>query len=156
MIATTNAVVTTPTISGSSNISAQGQPGSYHTLVIIHALLLGAAFVIVFPMGVVGLRLRWAISFKTHWILQLFASIGAFIGLGVAIYFSIIGIQYDGFSEAHQIIGISVVALLACQIGFGYVHHLKFKAIGCRTGSSYIHMWLGRLLIYGGMMNAVL
>ncbi|OAP56499.1 hypothetical protein AYL99_09678 [Fonsecaea erecta] len=156
MTATQNAVATVPSISGMSSISAEGQPGYYHSLVYTHAILLGVAFVIVFPVGVLGLRWKWLIAFKVHWMLQLFATVGAYLGLAVAIFLSITGVEYTAFNETHQILGISVVAALSFQVVMGYVHHVNYKKVGRRTVPSYFHIWLGRVLIYAGMVNAIL
>ncbi|EXJ53444.1 uncharacterized protein A1O5_13312 [Cladophialophora psammophila CBS 110553] len=156
MPATQNAVTTLPSISGTSNVSAEGQPDYYHGLVYAHAILLGVAFVIVFPVGVLGLRWRWSIAFKVHWMLQLFATVGAYIGLAVAVAMSITGIEYAAFGETHQILGIIVVAVLSFQVVMGYIHHVNYKRAGRRTTPSYFHLWLGRVLIYAGMVNAVL
>jgi hypothetical protein len=47
---------TVPQISGTINIGATPLPGSVAVFVIIHAICLGGAFVLVFPLGVVILR----------------------------------------------------------------------------------------------------
>ncbi|OAL26718.1 hypothetical protein AYO22_04071 [Fonsecaea multimorphosa] len=156
MTATQNAVSTVPKISGTSSVSAEGQPEYYHALVYSHAILLGGAFVIVFPVGVLGLRWRWTIAFKVHWILQLFATVGAYLGLAAAVFMSINGIEYAAFNQTHQILGICVVAVLSVQVIMGYIHHVNYKRFGRRTAPSYFHIWLGRVLIYGGMVNAIL
>jgi Eukaryotic cytochrome b561 len=156
MTATQNAQTTLPHISGTSNVATRAQGSAYRALVVLHALLLGVAFIVVFPLGVIGLRWKWSVSFGVHWITQSIASIAAFVGLAVAIALSIVGIEYDGFDEGHQILGIVVVALLVLQITAGYIHHARFKVLGRRTSVSYAHLWLGRIVIYGGMLNAIL
>ena len=145
-----------PQLSGTVNLSTKPQVASYKTLVVLHALLLGVAFVVVFPVGVVGLRLRWKLAFKVHWLIQIFASLASFIGLALAIALSITGIEYNDFKEPHQILGICVVALLALQLAAGFWHHANFKKLARRTPISYGHIWLGRIVIYGGMTNSIL
>ena len=145
-----------PQISGTINISTKAQGESYKALVVLHALLLGIAFVMVFPLGVIGLRFRWKFAFRAHWLAQSIGSLASFTGLALAIALSIVGIEYDDITEAHQILGICVVALLALQLAAGYWHHLNFKRIGRRTAVSYAHIWLGRIAIYGGMINSIL
>lgn len=145
-----------PQISGTVNISTKAQSESYKALVVLHALLLGIAFVAVFPLGVVGLRFRWKIAFGAHWFTQSIASLASFIGLAIAIALSIVGVEYDEFTEPHQILGVCVVAVLALQLVAGYWHHLNFKKLGRRTAISYGHIWLGRIAIYGGMINSIL
>ena len=156
MTATQNAMTTLPQISGTSNVATKTQGSSYRALVVLHALLLGIAFVVIFPLGVIGLRWKWSISFGTHWFTQSIASLASFVGLALAITLSIVGVEYDGFDEGHQILGICIVALLVLQIAAGYIHHLRFKSLGRRTRISYAHIWLGRFAIYGGMVNAIL
>ena len=156
MTATQNAATVLPQKSGTSNTATKAQGSSYRALVVLHALLLGVAFVVIFPLGVIGLRWKWPVSFGAHWFAQSIGSLASFVGLALAIALSIIGVEYDGFHEAHQLLGICIAALLVAQIAAGYIHHSKFKVAGRRTPVSYAHMWLGRAVIYGGMVNAIL
>lgn len=144
----------TPAISGTSNINTKALPGSFAILVIIHAICLGGAFVLLFPIGVV--ILRWFGSVRFHWVLQVFAAFVSIIGLVVAIALSIMDPLYQGLDEGHQIIGIVVVAALFVQAALGYVHHINYKKQGGRTWSTYVHLWTGRVVIVIGMLNAVL
>ena len=143
-----------PAISGTSNINTQALPGSVSVLVIIHAICLGGAFVLLFPLGVVVLR--WFGFVKLHWMLQIFAAFVCVIGLVVAIVLSLMDPEYKGLDEGHQIIGIVVVAALFLQGALGYVHHRNYKKLGRRTWVSHAHLWTGRVLIVIGMLNAVL
>ena len=145
-----------PTISGKSDIGTQPQPSYYRALVVIHALFLGVSFVIVFPLGVIGLRFGFRGAFHIHWILQSLAATACLIGLILAITLSVTGIEYSSFSEAHQIIGIIAVAVLLVQAPLGYRHHQMYKAIGARTWVSHLHLWIGRSVIVLGMVNTVL
>jgi hypothetical protein len=145
-----------PTISGTSNIAVTEQSGSYTALVALHALLLGGAFVIVFPLGIIGLRIRWKWAFTIHWVLQLVASSASLVGLALAIALSIMGIEYNSFDETHQVLGIIIIALLTAQIVAGIWHHRTWKRIGGRSIITYGHMLLGRILLYAGMVNAIL
>jgi Eukaryotic cytochrome b561 len=145
-----------PQLTGTSNISTKTQGSSYRAFVVLHALLLGFAFVVLFPLGTIALRHGWKVAFGAHWITQVTASVASLIGLALAIALSIIGVEYNGFDEAHQVLGLCVVALLAAQVLGGYWHHLNFKKLGRRIAVSHGHMWLGRCLIYSGMVNTVL
>jgi hypothetical protein len=156
MPSTTNEELTLPTILGTASIHAKGQPSYYNALVYIHAILLGVVFVLVFPIGVIGLRLNRSFAVKLHWLLQTLATITAYIGLAIAITLSIVGIEYSDFTQGHQILGLIVVGLLALQILLGTVHHGIYKKLGRRSISSYLHMGLGRVVIYAGMINAIL
>ena len=153
---TTSAQATLPTIVGTSSIHAKGQPSYYDGLVYTHAILLGVAFVIVFPFGVIGLRWKWRVAFKLHWIFQVIATAAAYIGLAIAVTLSVVGIEYSDFNQGHQVLGLIVVGLLSLQVLFGYVHHQKYKKVGHRTVPSYLHIGLGRIVIYAGMVNAIL
>ncbi|KIW12035.1 hypothetical protein PV08_09309 [Exophiala spinifera] len=143
-----------PSISGTSNIHATAQPGYINDLVILHAVLLGLAFVIAFPLGT--LTLRAFRSFTTHWIVQLISLTASSVGFGVAIALSILGIEWRHFSAAHQIIGIVVIVLALAQGQLGYWHHMQYKKLGKRTSVSYMHIALGRGVIWLGMVNLVL
>src|SRR4051794_29682730 len=101
MPATQNDLATLPSITGTSNLHATGQPEYYHDLVYTHAVLLGIAFVIIFPLGVIGLRWNWRMAFKGHWILQAIASVAAYIGAALAIWLSVVGVEYSDFDQGH-------------------------------------------------------
>ncbi|KAJ9606481.1 hypothetical protein H2200_009442 [Cladophialophora chaetospira] len=156
MPAAQNDEPTLPKIAGTSSLHAKGQPEYYHGLVYAHATLLGAAFVLVFPLGVIALRWNWPFAFKGHWILQAVASVAAYLGAILAIVLSVVGIEYSDFTEGHQILGLIVVGLVSLQLLLGYLHHQQYKKQGRRSVSSYFHIGLGRVLIYAGMVNAVL
>jgi hypothetical protein len=145
-----------PTVSGTSNIAVKAQSGSYQTLVIVHAILLGAAFVIVFPLGVMALRTRWKLAFTLHYVTQSLTTTAAIVGLALAIALSIVGVEYDNFDEVHQIFGFCILGLLVLQALGGIVHHRLYKKLSRRTLVSHGHIWLGRAVIYGGMVNAIL
>jgi hypothetical protein len=53
----------------------------------------------------------------------------------------------------HPVIGIIVFVMVLVQPVFGRLHHNGYKATGGRTGWSYAHLWLGRLLITLGVIN---
>ena len=156
MPASHNDQATLPNISGTSNLHAKGQPGYYNGLVYVHAILLGVAFVLAFPLGIIGLRWNWRVAFKVHWMLQVVASVAAYIGAAVAVVLSVVGIEFSDFNEGHQVLGFIVVGLLSVQALLGYLHHRQYKNVGRRSVSSYLHIGLGRIVIYAGMVNAIL
>lgn len=125
-------------------------------LVVVHAVLFILSFVILFPLATIALRLEWAHSFRTHWITQCVAVILSFVAFAIAIAQSVQSKAYSSFDEAHQILGIIVTACLLIQVFLGFRHHIIFKAIRSRTWFSYTHMVFGRVVIYAGMVNAVL
>ncbi|KAK5202919.1 hypothetical protein LTR47_011563 [Exophiala xenobiotica] len=143
-----------PSVAGTSNINTTAQPGYTNDLVVLHAILLGVAFVIAFPLGAVSLRVLR--SFNIHWIIQLFTSVACLIGLCVAIALSVLSVKWADFDLAHQIIGIVVVVLALVQGMLGYRHHLNYKKFKGRTVVSYVHFLFGRAIIWFGMLNTVL
>lgn len=145
-----------PVLTGTKSTHIRPQPKVYSNLVVIHALMLCAAFVIIFPLGVIGLRWNWAHGFAWHWMFQALGLLGAFGGMGVAIAHSIIGIVHDSFNEPHQLIGLGVCSLLILQAWFGYAQHQRNKVYKEWTWASWWHVLFGRVLIYGGMVNAAL
>lgn len=151
-----NANVMQPEIDGVQNQDVRPQPASYGMLKKIHAGFLVAAFLIVFPIGVLGLRLNLAFSFNLHWVSQLFACVAVLTGFVVSLVMSVIGIQYSSFNQPHQIVGILVCLLVGIQAYFGREHHIHYFLYKKRTWYSYVHLSLGRVVLYGGMVNVVL
>lgn len=146
-----------PDLAGSTqNVNMQPQPAYYHNLVVIHALALCTAFLVFFPIGVIGLRWRWTHGFYWHWIVQTVGVVAALVGLGVAIAQSILGIVHDSFNQPHQLLGIALCALLPLQAFFGRAQHLRNKIYKKWTWASWAHVLGGRVLIYGAGVNAAL
>ncbi|KAA8645171.1 hypothetical protein EYZ11_006694 [Aspergillus tanneri] len=110
----------------------------------IHGLLLGTAYLILLPIGVVAMRCGLAKSFKYHWIIQLVGSV--FIWSGV-----LLGIlQSRRLDTTHQWIGITVAICSLVQILLGWRHHVVFMKTKRRQWASHSHIWLGRgFLIFG-------
>lgn len=77
-----------------------------------------------------------------------FALFIAAAGLGIWITDS-----EDFWSDAHPIIGIVLLGLLAYQGFAGLYHHKKIQKTGRRTWISYSHIWIGRIAIILGMIN---
>lgn len=69
---------------------------------------------------------------------------------------SILGIQHAHFTHPHQIVGPSVALLVALQVYFGQANHIRCELFKKRTWFRFVHMDLGKMVIYGGMVNAVL
>ena len=88
--------------------------------------------------------------------MQIFATTACVFGLVFAIAFSALDPEYNTFSEGHQIIGIVAVVALVVQALLGYQHHQGYKKYGQRTVVTNSHLWLGRVAIVLGMVNAVL
>lgn len=145
-----------PIIEGVGNSDVRPQPGAYYRLIIVHASLLVAAFLIVFPAAVVGLRLNLENSFRIHWMSQVFGTAGVLTGFIFAIVTSIIGIRYSRLNELHQILGILVCSSVGLQVYLGREHHIRHVLYQKRTWFSHAHLIVGRFAMYGGMVNATL
>lgn len=149
-----NSPGTIPSISGTSDVDVTPLPSSVPALIIIHAVCLAGSFLLLFPLGVVALR--WFGRIRWHWMLQVLATLVCIVGLAIAIAFSVMDPEYVSFNEAHQIIGIVVVAALIIQVGLGYFHHKSYQRLGRRSWISHSHLWMGRVAMILGMVNAVL
>jgi hypothetical protein len=126
---------------------------SRHKLIIAHGVLASLAFVLLFPVGSILIRLG---SFRGVWIVhglfQLFAYLVYIAAFGIGVWM-INNIPVNLLDNYHPIIGIVVFVLLFFQPILGFIHHLKFKKYSRRTVWSYGHLWLGRILITLGMIN---
>jgi len=123
---------------------------------IAHAALAASAFVFFFPVGAMAMRLLpGRLALVVHALCQLFAFMifiaAAGIGLWMCVY--IRSSDFDLTRMYHPIIGIVIFCLLFIQPIGGILHHMGYKRHGGRTGISYLHIWLGRLLITFGMIN---
>ena len=115
-----------------------------------HGFIMGVAFLLLFPAGVVALKSGASWSFKYHWMLQLAASLT--VGLGVALGFFL----RKSIDTAHQRIGIGIAFCLGIQGVLGWRHHVIFLRIRRRTWLSHTHIWLGRAVMVGGWSNLVM
>lgn len=121
----------------------------------MHGVLASLAFVILFPVGSILIRLG---SFRGAWLIH-----GLFQIFTYLVYTAAVGIgiwmvqqapaQVGLLGKYHPIIGLVLFAALFFQPIMGYVHHLKYKKYQRRTFWSYGHLWLGRLAITLGMIN---
>ncbi|EKG17309.1 DOMON domain protein [Macrophomina phaseolina MS6] len=115
-----------------------------------HAVLACLAMVIFFPAGAISIRM---FSFPGllwfHGGLQVFAYAMFTAAVGIGIYIG----QGEYIQTYHGVIGLVVFSLLFFMPIFGWLHHQLFKRYGHRTFWSYIHIWLGRLLITLGIIN---
>ncbi|KAF2995225.1 hypothetical protein E8E13_002247 [Curvularia kusanoi] len=128
---------------------------SRQQVLIAHGVLASLAFVILFPVGSILIRLG---SFRGAWLIH-----GLFQVFTYLVYTAAVGIgiwlaqqapaQVGLFDRYHPIIGLVLFAMLFFQPIMGYVHHLKFKRYKRRTIWSYEHLWVGRIAITLGMIN---
>ncbi len=122
-----------------------------HRLVLAHGVLACLAFVAIFPIG--GILIRVADFTGLVWIhaaLQLVGYLFYIIAFGMGVY---LANQLDYMSKAHPIIGIGLFVVLFFQPFLGVLHHRLFKKYGHRTFWSYMHLFHGRIAILLGMVN---
>ncbi|KEQ72207.1 CBD9-like protein, partial [Aureobasidium namibiae CBS 147.97] len=137
--------------SASGSSSSSGATGSviYNR---VHGIFMAIAFVILFPLGVLVLRLGHSVI--GHGIVQATAYCFVIVGLGTGIYLSQQN-NLTGYNTAHQIIGLVLFALLAIQALGGLIHHLLFRR-GHKTIIGKVHMVFGICLLILGIVNVPL
>lgn len=143
-----------------------------NSIMIAHGVMAALAFVILFPVGGIMIRL---LSFPglvwVHAVFQAVAYLVYIIAFGLGIYLAT-QLEYVSFTSAtdsllhlatdnrllqmnnsHPIIGIVLFVVLFLQPILGFVHHKMFKKYGTRTAWSYGHLWIGRAAITLGIIN---
>ncbi|KAF2258957.1 CBD9-like protein [Lojkania enalia] len=120
----------------------------------VHAALMCGAFVLLFPIGVVFLRVlervRW------HAWMQGFGLVIAVIGVGVGIY---LGREYNhskNVNSAHQILGLIIVIVAIGQFILGLSHHSLFKRRQRPTSLGRAHLYIGPFILIVGAVNGFL
>ncbi|KAI5794332.1 hypothetical protein DFH27DRAFT_130337 [Peziza echinospora] len=125
-------------------------------VLIAHGVLMAIAFLILYPLG--SIVIRFIAPYLTKPMpLYLHAGI-QFVSFILTLVGFILGLQVGDMhhvpeSERHKILGIFVFVFLVIQIPLGWVHHIMYKKTGGRTGISHVHIWNGRLVIVGGIVN---
>lgn len=120
-------------------------------MLIAHGVMAALAFVILFPVGAISIRL---LNFPGlvwfHAAFQAFAYLVFLVAFGLGVSIA----NTEGvLSEYHPIIGIVLFVLIFFQPIFGFLHHSLYKKHNSRTLSSYVHLWLGRIVITLGIIN---
>lgn len=119
------------------------------------------------PLG--GILIRSGIKsphlLRIHAFLQSFSYLIYILAAGMGIYlvneFSY-G-EYSMWSDPHTRVGVGILALAFLMPFLGYIHHSIYKRRAAqlkeggprpgRTAPGYLHLWLGRFLIFVGMIN---
>ncbi|KAI5235959.1 CBD9-like protein [Aureobasidium subglaciale] len=139
------------TTSSSSSSAASSAPSEIYNRV--HGIFGAIAFVILFPLGVLVLRLGHSVI--GHGIVQATAYCFVIVTLGTGIYLSENTPGMNNYNSAHQIIGLVLFSLLAIQAIGGLLHHILFRR-GTKTPLGKVHMILGIGLLILGIVNAPL
>lgn len=144
--------VTTDTGSATfGNSSDGGSASKTDTLITAHGVLASLAFVALFPIGSILIRIA---SFTgliwVHAVFQLVAYGIYIVAFGMGVY---LATELNYMSNHHPVIGIVLLVVLLTQPITGFIHHRLFKKNGSRTGTSYMHLWIGRGAILLGIIN---
>ncbi|KAK1814361.1 hypothetical protein LTR12_011258 [Friedmanniomyces endolithicus] len=138
--------------SNGSNAGYPSFPSNFHLMVTAHAVLATLAFSLLFPIGGIVIRLA---SFPGLWwihgVFQILAYILYIAAFAIGVYMAN---TMDLMGENHPVIGIVLFVVLLFQPVLGALHHVMFKKYSRRTVWSYGHIWLGRVAITVGMVNA--
>ncbi|KAI9846815.1 MAG: hypothetical protein M1838_001138 [Thelocarpon superellum] len=139
-------------------LSGAALVGSVHDDVdfalIFHALIMCGAFVLLFPIGVLWLRLFGKINL--HYINNVITVLLVLVGLGLGVKVSGEYNQSKNFTGAHQIIGILVVLACIVQVILGFAHHSMFMRLQRPTPMGLVHRILGPGLIVVALVNGVI
>lgn len=136
-------------LSGSSAATDTQQDNDY--ALIAHAVVMCLAFVIVFPLG--ALLLRVLESVRLHAIVQIIALVLVVVGFAAAIYVSGEYNKSKFYNSAHQIIGLLVLFAVLLQLTLGILHHRMWKRERRPTWLGKIHLYLGPAAILTGIIN---
>lgn len=116
-----------------------------------HGFLMGVAFLVGFPLGVVLMRAAGGNPFKRHWMVQMAAT--ALTWLGVAVGAVMTGGRPP--KSVHQWVGVVIALSLGVQAVLGWRHHVLFLRIRRRSGVSHAHIWIGRAALLAGWFNVL-
>jgi len=116
-----------------------------------HGIIAGLAFVILFPLGAIAIRLfsfPGLVAF--HAACQCLGYLFFVVAFGLGVY---IANKMKYINQPHAVIGIVLFILAFFQPILGAVHHSNFKKFQARTMASHGHIWLGRIIITLGIIN---
>ncbi|CAG7560104.1 unnamed protein product [Fusarium equiseti] len=118
----------------------------------LHGVFMVLSIVFLMPVGVVLLRSGgWV---KWHALNQVIATLGVFAGFGIGVANSFYYQRSRSFDDPHQIVGFVVTGLLLGQFGLGVMHHTQYKKTQTPTRYGKIHLWVGRIILFLGTLNA--
>ncbi|KAI8633282.1 CBD9-like protein [Xylariaceae sp. FL1651] len=139
---------------GSPSESSDSKPDPGFTLARAHGLLLGLAFMVLFPLGAIVLVTGYGKAFKAHLVLQLTATLASFSGVALIAWPILANGGLERFLRSHPLFGMILMVLLAVQVWLGWWHHKNFVRLQKKTLPTFVHRWNGRFLIFLGSINA--
>ncbi|KAF5025245.1 hypothetical protein F66182_2711 [Fusarium sp. NRRL 66182] len=120
----------------------------------LHGVFMVLSIVFLMPVGVVLLRSGgWV---KWHALNQAIATVGVLAGFGIGVANSFYYQRSRSFDSPHQIIGFVVTGLLLGQFGLGVMHHTQYRRTQTPTKYGKFHLWVGRIILFLGTLNAFL
>ncbi|KAF7534680.1 hypothetical protein G7054_g5991 [Neopestalotiopsis clavispora] len=119
-----------------------------------HAVIMVLCFIGLYPFGILVLRLgNWV---RWHAVNQGVALIGVIIGFGLGVHSSYFYNRSKGFKSGHQVLGILLFIFVIGQFVLGFMHHRIYKKTQQPTKLAPVHVWMGRVIIPVGVINAFL
>lgn len=145
--------VATTTSSGSTSGSgvAPQTTEKYKNILMAHAIMAPAAFVLLFPVGAMGIR---ALSFPglvfihAGWMIFTLGVVIAALSLGI--WMAVVTKQIE---TTHAIVGLVVFGSLFAQPASGLAHHLLYKKQGRPNIATLPHVFWGRAVVTLGIIN---
>ncbi|KAK4193314.1 hypothetical protein QBC35DRAFT_511231 [Podospora australis] len=119
------------------------------TILAAHGIIAALVMAVLYPLGSLLMPLLGKWWVHGAWQVIAFALMWAAFGLGVQ------SAKDRGilFSQTHTILGTVVIAFFGIQPALGYYHHLQYVKTQSRGAVSYVHIWLGRILMLLGVIN---
>ncbi|CAG8979045.1 hypothetical protein HYALB_00013209 [Hymenoscyphus albidus] len=145
-------VITGGANGGLSNVGLQNiSPELMASVIQAHALMGVIAFVLLFPIGAMIIRLlhfRLTLWMHAGWMLLAYGLAIACMGTGI--WYA----RLEGYmGSSHAILGIFVVCALILQPFSGLFHHLMYKKTGTSSFATPVHVWWGRIIVSLGIIN---
>ncbi|KAF2494150.1 CBD9-like protein [Lophium mytilinum] len=128
--------------------------GDMDYIIPIHAAAMCGAFVLLYPSGVLLLRVLEKVLW--HAWMQGLATIVAILGVGLGIKLSLTYNHSKSFNSAHQLLGLVVVLACIVQFALGYLHHRAYKRTQRPTPLGRIHRFAGPAILLIGIANGFL
>ncbi|KAH7326113.1 hypothetical protein B0I35DRAFT_126137 [Stachybotrys elegans] len=118
----------------------------------MHGVFMAIACVALFPSG--AMMLRIFNNPKWHAINQSVGALFVIVGFPLGVLSSFMYQRSRGFTHYHQILGFILTAFIFAQWVLGFLHHKQYLRTHAPTRYGLPHRWLGRLILFFGVMNA--
>lgn len=142
-----------------TNFASAFSTTSYHTskdsewAPVVHGVFMSLAFILIFPLGAVLMRLLKRVRFVVHAGVQALGSALVLIGFAAGVYVSRRYNHTRRLSTSHQVLGLVVFAALLAQVALGYAHHRLYVRRRKESTMGVLHRCIGPALIVLGLVN---